>query len=214
MISLPLNSWPRDTFEQTVQSRSYDTAMADIATKAAELDNPDAMEEEGYLLWVMGRLMMVEDLPAPPVELYDAHPEGSGVQVFRQRMGRVEFCHLLFEPGSVIPFHDHWNCNGVMRVLRGEVTTHNYDLLEQGLDGMVLQPSVQVWMTPGRMLSLSRHRDNIHQVTAGPDGAHVLDVFTLLGSGAGSRYMQVGAPGSASRSDLAIARWVHPENEE
>ena len=214
MISLPLNTWPRDTFEQTVQSRSYDAAKVDIVTKAVELDNPDAMEEESYLLWVMGRLMMVEDLPVPSEALYDKHPQASGVRVLRQRMERVEFCHLLFEPGGVIPFHDHWNCNGVMRVLRGEVTTHNYDLLEQGLDGMVLQPSVQVWMTAGRMLSLSRNRDNIHQVTAGPEGAHVLDVFTTLGPGARSRYMEVGVPDSASRSDLAVARWVHPENEE
>ncbi|WP_153301842.1 hypothetical protein [Endozoicomonas arenosclerae] len=191
MINLTRNIWPFRSAQKGGLSQCTDDALYEIAEKASSLNDPCNIEEESYLLWVMGRLMMLDEVASPNEELFQVHPQGSGVRVYRKRVGTVEFCFLMFEPDGFIPYHDHSDCNGVMRVLKGEVTTRNYDLLEQTLEGMVLQPSAQAWMTAGRMASLSRHRDNVHQVTAGPDGALVLDVFTLFSHSAGCRYMKV-----------------------
>lgn len=215
MITLPQINWPEGAKEELSHADPLRAAMQDIAAKAEELQNPDAMEEEAYLLWVMGRLMMMDEIQEPAKGLFEWHPRAKGVRVYRQRLGNVEFCHLLFEPHGHIPFHDHQNCNGVMRVVRGEVTTQNYDLLEQNLDGMVLQPSAQAWMTADRMTSLSRQRDNVHQVTAGEAGAYVLDVFTLFSHDAGCRYMNVmrAAESDPHCSHLAQAHWVATEGD-
>ena len=210
MTNLTRHIWPYGPTPRGATAQSCDDAMQDIAVKAAGLENPCPIEEEAYLLWVMGRLMMLEEINSPQESLFNVHPQGQGVSVFRQRLGQVEFCYLKFEPHGCIPFHDHSNCNGVMRVLEGEVTTSNYDLLEQTLEGVVLQPSAQAWMTAGRMASLSRHRDNVHQVTAGPAGAVVLDVFTLFSHDAGCRYMKMVEP--ESFAGLAQAQLINGES--
>ena len=190
-------------------SQSCNEAMQDIAVKAAKLENPCSIEEEAYLLWVMGRLMMLDKINAPKENLFKLHPQGQGVSVFRQRLRKIEFCYLKFEPHGCLPFHDHSNCNGVMCVLEGEVTTSSYDLLEHTLGGVVLQPSAQAWMTAGRISSLSRHRDNIHQVSAGPTGAVVLDVFTLFSPDASCRYMKIIEP--ESFASLTQAQLINGE---
>ncbi|MGI9283032.1 MAG: hypothetical protein ACR2PX_25835 [Endozoicomonas sp.] len=209
MINLTRNIWPFRLTQKDAISQCTEDALYEIAEKAESLKNPCAIEEESYLLWVMGRLMMLDEVVTPDKKLFQIHPQGEGVRVYRKRLGSVEFCFLMFEPDGFIPYHDHSDCNGVMRVLKGEVTTRNYDLLEQTLEGMVLQPSAQAWMTEGRMASLSRHRDNVHQVTAGPEGAMVLDVFTLFSHDAGCRYMKVTA--SEHWSGLAQGQLINGE---
>ena len=174
---------------ECLQNRSYLRAMMDIAVKSEALGNPDTNEEEAWLLWVAARLELVELFPEVAVDDCDIHPHGTGVHVRRQTLGRVQFCDLLIEPGGVIPHHAHHNCNGVMRIIDGEITSNNFDLLEQGVDGLWLQPSMSVWMRAGRTITLSRYRDNVHEIIAGPDGARVLDIFTFMEEDAESRYI-------------------------
>ena len=172
------------------QSRSsYLRAMMDIAVKAESLGDPDANQEEAWLLWVAGRLEMVDAFPQPLESEWQHHPKGRGVKVRRQRLGRVQFCDLHIEPGGVIPHHAHHNCNGVMRILDGELTSNNFDMVEQDVHGIVIQPSMTAWLKAGRAITLSRYRDNIHEIIAGPEGARVLDVFTVMGEDFQCRYI-------------------------
>lgn len=189
-------------------SRSYDKAVKDIATKAAELGNPDLIQEESYLLWIMGRMMMVDHVPRPTAEQWQVHPQGKGVKVFRQRVGRVEFCHLLLAPWGKIPLHDHYHSNGVMQVLKGGITSSNYDVVERSLEGLVVQPSLCARLSPGRMVSFCRGRDSVHEVVAEKSGAYILDVFTLLNENAGCRYLQARRQGSYADDDLIKATFV------
>ena len=178
---------------------SYEKAVKDIATKAAELGNPDLIQEESYLLWVMGRMMMIGHVPRPASGQWYVHPRGKGVKVSRQRVGRVEFCHLLFAPWGKIPLHDHYHSNGVMRVLEGGITSRSYDVVEQNLDGLVMQPSLNACLSPGRMVSFCRGRDSVHEVVAGKSGAYIIDVFTLLNEDAECRYLQARCQGIRER---------------
>ena len=179
------------TDQECQQNRSYLRAIMDIAVKAEALGNPDANEEEAWLLWVAARLELVDFFPDVAVEECDIHPRGTGVLVRRQTLGQVQFCDLLIEPGGVIPHHAHHNCNGVMRIIEGEITSNNFDLLEQDMDGLWLQPSMSARMRAGRTITLSRYRDNVHEIIAGSGGARVLDVFTFMNEDAGCRYISV-----------------------
>ena len=176
---------------ECLQNRSYLRAMMDIAVKSEALGNPDANEEEAWLLWVAARLELVDFFPGVAKTECDKHSCGTGVLVRRQTLGRVQFCDLLIEPDGVIPHHAHHNCNGVMRIIDGEITSNNFDLLEQDVDGIWLQPSMTAWMKAGRTITLSRYRDNVHEIIAGPDGARVLDVFTFMEEDAECRYINM-----------------------
>lgn len=176
---------------ECLQNRSYLRAMMDIAIKSEALGNPDANEEEAWLLWVAARLELVDFFPDVVEKECDVHPRGTGVLVRRQTLGRIQFCDLLIEPGGVIPHHAHHNCNGVMRIIEGEITSNNFDLLEQDMDGLWLQPSMSAWMRAGRTITLSRSRDNVHEIIAGPKGARVLDVFTFMDDDAECRYIRM-----------------------
>lgn len=178
-----------DLDQEPPANHSYLRAMMDIAIKAESLGEPDNDQEEAWLLWVSARLDQVETFLALTESEYERHPQGQGVRVRRQRLGRVQFCDLLIEPGGIIPHHSHFDCNGVMRVLEGDLVSRNFDLVDQSARGITLQPTVTTQMTPGRTLTLSRCRDNVHEIIAGPSGARVLDVFTLFHEGAGCRYI-------------------------
>ena len=186
-FSEPLFSADREC----LQNRSYLRAMMDIAVKSEALGDPDANEEEAWLLWVAARLELVDFFPDVAKAECDVHPHGAGVRVRRQKLGRVQFCDLLIEPGGMIPHHAHHNCNGVMRIIDGEITSNNFDLLEQDVDGLWLQPSMTAWMKAGRTITLSRYRDNVHEIIAGPKGARVLDVFTFMEEDAECRYISM-----------------------
>ena len=191
----PPDLWQSDTDNCILldsDCRGYGKAIKDIAAKAAALGDPDLIQEESYLLWIMGRLMMLDKVTRPADQQWQMHPYGRDVKVFRQCVGRVEFCHLLFAPGGKIPLHDHHQSNGVMRVLEGSVTSSNFDVVEPSLEGVVLRPSLQAHLLPGRMVSFCRDRNSAHTVVAGESGAYILDVFTLLGDEAGCRYLELG----------------------
>ena len=187
-----MENFAEDLFSIECESQSQSTylrAMMDIAVKAESLGDANVNQEEAWLLWVAERLEVVNSFPAPADHECQDHDKGQGVRVRRQNLGRVQFCDLLIEPGGVIPHHAHHNGNAVMRILEGELTSNNFNLVEQGVNNVVLQPSMKVWLKAGETISLSRHRDNVHEIIAGPQGARVLDVFTVMSEGFRCRYI-------------------------
>ena len=63
---------------------------------------------------------------------------------------------------------------------------------------------------PGRISTLGRSRDNVHDLVAGKDGARVLDVFTFFSKRAGSRSLDVAEKPRDAEARVYEAAWRQP----
>lgn len=111
--------------------------------------------------------------------------------------------HRLFQvvefrlaPGHGFRYHDHRHYNGVIYVLDGAVACRSFDL-----EGRERAPArgrrVRIRQTSAGLLraretsTLTSRRDNIHDVRGSPGGCRLLDIFTWMGPGARSVYLDV-----------------------
>lgn len=98
------------------------------------------------------------------------------------------------EPGAKIRLHDHRFYNGVLFGVEGAADVRNFDLYQRDDippkgEEFLIRETQRLELTKGRISTLSRRRDNIHEVVAGSKGARLLDVFTYFSGTAGSHYL-------------------------
>ncbi|AMO55874.1 hypothetical protein GZ77_07805 [Endozoicomonas montiporae] len=183
--------------ETELDASEYQRVICDIAAKAERLQsagvNQTVEVQEAYVGWVMSRLNNAL-VPVPDPAGWQDHPRGENVRVFRHRMGSVEFCHLKFGSNGSIPYHDHCDSNGVMRVVEGSVASSSFNIVEQSSANMTLTSPVHVRLSAGDMTSFCLQRNSVHALAAGADGAYILDVFTRLNDDACCRYLQLQPP--------------------
>ena len=102
------------------------------------------------------------------------------------------------EPGAKIKLHDHHDYNGVIYGVDGAVEVRNFDIVtsdkkakrRKGHKEFDIRETTRGLITAGRVSSLSRRRENIHEVVAGKDGARLIDVFTFFSKESKSRYLE------------------------
>ena len=80
--------------------------------------------------------------------------------------------------------------------IEGEARIRNYDFVGKvpaidSQDTFTIRETRDDLILPGRISTLGRTRENIHDLVAGKDGARVLDVFTFFEKNATSRYLEV-----------------------
>lgn len=185
--------------------------MAQMSPRAKQFIASGGALEEAYLMSV-GELMARLETPT-----YDQAMGATQAHVESRRSvgAPLEFVAVMFqlEPGKGFPHHDHRNYNGVILGVEGEVHIKNYDFV----NGSVVPPegaTFQIRQTrderilPGRFSTLGTSRDNIHVVTAGPEGATVLDVFTFMTEDAKSYDMDVEAEPRDAERGIFDATWV------
>jgi hypothetical protein len=107
---------------------------------------------------------------------------------------------IRMEPGAVISLHDHRHYNGILSCIDGSVRCRNFDIVPepgQILDiaagevppkdsEFVIRQTHDQVLRSGMRSSLTRARDNIHEVTAGDEGCVLMDLFTHFRSDARS----------------------------
>jgi predicted metal-dependent enzyme (double-stranded beta helix superfamily) len=117
-------------------------------------------------------------------------------------------------PGAVIPCHDHRNYNGVLGVIDGEIELRSFEIASGSptpleSDAFQIAQTRSVTLEKGGVSTLSRSRDNIHQLRARSKGARLIDVFTFFGTDARSVYLQVDDDHPVGdRRNLYNARWL------
>lgn len=140
----------------------------------------------------------------------------------RVRKRPIALFQLRLAPGRTLPWHDHRDYNGVILGLESEIRIRNYEVVEpksgkhptlgatpippKGED-FLIRETVDAMITPGRVSTLARRRDNIHDLRAGAEGGRVLDVFTFFEKSAGSQYMQVDDKPVDAKKRVYRARW-------
>ncbi len=155
---------------------------------ALELIRSNTPDEELYLRSVSRLLDRVRS--PTPWRMFEA---GKGLQMdMSLYFPPVVMYQIRMEPGAIISLHDHRHYNGVLVVTEGDVRVRNFDLVDpQGNAISVVasetdtpQKEVLIRETKDQRLmkkqssTLTRDRDNIHQVEAGENGCLLLDFFT------------------------------------
>lgn len=175
---------------------------------AEEITQTEKPGEESYLTRISALIKHRQTTPTPLFNL--ARPIAS-----HEAIRRHPFIVLQFRmaPGATIPHHDHREFNGVLTVTEGTIRSRSYEIL--GSDPRPPRGSVfQVRETDERLLSvgdqamLSRTRDNIHELKAGPEGAQFIDFFTLFGEDAHSAFIDFGSQSEDFAGAVFDATWV------
>ncbi len=144
---------------------AYLAAVSSLLTRYNP-DEPWAMNEMGESGWSMNTAAWM-----PPVVVFD----------------------IRMRPGSKIHLHDHRHYNGVLLCTEGSVRCRNFDIVQP--DGQrlniaagevptdtdfLIRQNKDTTLGHGQLSTLSRDRDNIHHIEAGPDGCSLADLFTYF----------------------------------
>lgn len=155
---------------------------------ALELIRSNTPDEELYLRSVSRLLDRVRS--PTPWRMFEA---GKGLQMdMSLYFPPVVMYQIRMEPGAIISLHDHRHYNGVLVVTEGDVRVRNFDLVDPQGNAIAVaatetdtpQKDVLIRETKDQRLmkkqssTLTRDRDNIHQVEAGEKGCLLLDFFT------------------------------------
>jgi predicted metal-dependent enzyme (double-stranded beta helix superfamily) len=156
--------------------------IGEMDSLAREMVTGGRINEEAYLQYVGSLLCRLESQPF-------GADRPRGMMTVPHRTPYFMVMQINMQPGSALPYHDHHDYNGVILGLEGSVHVRNYEVIgdvQRPPEGETFQirQTVDTTVEPGRISSVARKRDNIHDLRAGPKGARLCDVFTLF---AGSR---------------------------
>lgn len=118
------------------------------------------------------------------------------------------------EPGRGFPWHDHRDYNGLLLCVAGEARVRSADILggnPRPPKGKTfeIRETGNVQLTAGRVASLTRTRENVHDVRgAGRDGARLLDFFTFFESDGRSVPLQVAEQPKDAAQRIYEATWA------
>lgn len=156
-----------------------------LARKLVAAEVPD---EERYLKTIARLIARIEGIK--PSTLRPRQKYGMRTEVlFRPLI----IYQMRLAPGARIPLHDHRNYNGVLMGLEGSASCRNFEVVDEGqpTEGEVtIRVSSETEVERGVISTLSRRRDNLHELQAGTRGARLLDVFTHFADDARSHWIK------------------------
>ena len=191
---------------------TFEQFLAEIYPLTRRVVESRGADEEAYLMTVAAAMSRIGD-PAAPLR--------KAMRAFRQQHAQsgerfpLMAVSVRLKPGRGFRHHDHLDYNGVIMGIDGEVRIRNYDFLDEAPalesdETFRIRETRNDLILPGRMSTLGRNRDNIHDLVAGKKGAHVLDVFTFFAKHAGSRYLDVAPEPRDAEARIYDAAWKSP----
>jgi hypothetical protein len=183
---------------------------------AAELLEKKSLGAEAYLLGLARLGAELEPAEVPRGKLgafggYDPRVEFGPIH----REQPIFIIQWRFEPGAVLPPHNHTPAHVLSLCLEGECRVRHFDIpqdappLDSSETFRVRETENRI-LRPGRSTSLTPERDNIHTFEAGPEGALGFDVNTILpGEGDWSMLRIEDRPAGAGGYEKVFeARWI------
>ncbi len=170
------------------EALTIEQLLARVRPEARRMITSDRPDEAAYLAAVSSLLARYQ--PEAPWSMREPR-DGQWTMNTVARVPPVIVFEIHMRPGSKIDLHDHRHYNGVLVCREGSVRCRNFDIVQPdgrtldvaggevptGEDFLIRQNRDAV-LTRGRRSTLSRDRDNIHLVEAGPEGCVMSDLFT------------------------------------
>jgi|GEM_PF-1624784 len=143
----------------------------------------DRADEDAYLVQLASLLARLDR----PSEAWGRRWSKGLAVDWMQRATPVVVTQFRMEPGAKLALHDHRDFNGVLFGIDGQVRVRNFGYADPAEALRTRKPfkireTAGCILSEGRYSTLSRTRDNLHELVAGKDGARLLDAFTLFGS--------------------------------
>jgi hypothetical protein len=177
----------------------------EVLPRAQQVAAGEPRSEDEYLFAAASAALRLRDLPAGEFAPFPRLPETETAPLLRRHPLVIMLVKVA--PGARIPLHDHGGTLGLIVGLEGELRARNFQLVDAAAGvprtgGFRLRQTTDDLITPGRVSTLGTHRDNLHDVVAGKDGALVFDMFTVVRRGVASRFHRLGeAPVDAARRE-------------
>jgi len=174
--------------EETRDLVSVDDLVRQLRPKARDLITTQTPDEEAYLRAVSSLLSRVR-----PERPWNSRRVGRDWEMDTTAyFPPIVLFQIRMKPGAVIDLHDHRHYNGVLLATEGSTRARHFDIVRKDGDGwdvaagrvppegggFKIRRTADRVMTPGMLSTLSRDRDNIHHIEAGPEGCQLLDFFT------------------------------------
>jgi hypothetical protein len=169
---------------------TIDQLVARLRPEARRLIASDRPDEAGYLAAVSS--LLARYTPDEPWAMRDIGDSGWSMNTAAWMPPVVVF-DIHMRPGSKIHLHDHRHYNGVLLCTEGSVRCRNFDIVQpdgERLDiaageaptgeDFLIRQNKDATLERGHLSTLSRDRDNIHHIEAGPDGCKLADLFTYF----------------------------------
>lgn len=146
----------------------------------------DPRREDAYLFESASLLARLERTSLPEVK-FKPFPRLEGTDIATlERTRTFVVDEVRVAPGAKVPGHNHGGSCGALLGLEGEVRIHSFDPVSGDTEpsksggSLRIRESSRRLLLPGQAATLSPTRDSMHEVTAGKEGAIVLDIFTFL----------------------------------
>ncbi|MEM9799190.1 MAG: hypothetical protein AAGA20_02625 [Planctomycetota bacterium] len=184
--------------------------IAEMHPRAQRFVASGGEREEAYLMAV-GELMTRLETPTP--EQVRSSMTAFAEQQPADSAREIWVVMFRLEPGKGFSHHDHRDYNGMILGVEGSAHVTNYDILGPSLvpppgETFQIRQTRDDIILPGRFSSLGTTLENVHELTAGPEGAVVLDVFTYLKPGARSYFLTVDSTPRDEAQRIYDATWA------
>jgi hypothetical protein len=198
--------------------------IAHLRPEARRMIASEKPDEEKYITVAMEELAKVTKLETN--RFMPSHKQGWEMD-FQAYVPPLLLYQIRMSPNSVIDLHDHRHHNGALSVREGSARVRSFDIhIEEGdskwdvAAGQVptmeeeffIQEKGERTLKEGQAVGLTRTRDNIHQIEAGPDGCLMYDLFTNFKMNAQSFEIKWDGQYFDRTKKLCKVQWIAPDH--
>jgi hypothetical protein len=201
-----------------------ETLIATLRPEARRLISSEKPDEETYIQMAIAELTKVTKL-----ETYRFMPSGKGdwETDFQAFVPPVLVYQIRMSPNSVIELHDHRHHNGALSIREGSARVRSFDIFQDEKENkwdvaagnvpameeeFLIQEKGELLLKTGQAAGLTRTRENIHQIEAGPDGCLLYDLFTNFKMNAQSFLIAWDGKYFDHGKKLCKVTWIKPDH--
>lgn len=192
---------------RTQEPLSWDSLTETAVSLAEQVVRNVPSDEERYLLSLIQLIERGAGIPKAHFNL--SRPVGIHQSLLQFPLLVLQF---RLAPGAAIPFHDHRNYISALTVIEGSLCVRSFEIVGSGPPPQprrtfqIRQTNTSI-LKSGAHSTLSRTRDNIHDLRAGPEGARFVDFLTLFENNARSVDLVVAERAANQREGIFNATW-------
>ncbi len=186
---------------------AWDTLIKQALPMAEKIATSAKPNEEAYLFQLAALVARLKPIP-------DAQFKGDKPVIMVDVHHKLPLIAAQFQlqPLAAIPFHDHRDYIGVLSCVSGEARIRSFDVVGEDRrppkgKSFEIQETASGILAPSRISTLTRTRDNIHDVRAGKQVTRLIDFFTFFKKEGYSAYMDVAEKPRDAEKKIYEANW-------